>query len=463
MRNNFFKFLIFIVTIGIFSSCLWNDDDETELSNNPNFVSLKFSKNDSIPGLDGAVFTFTYDSIVGDSIIVNLDSLPYLTRIDSVFPTFTFRSTSASYLVLTDSLGTGLDSIGLSGKDTVDFTKVLHVTNIAQDKVTERTYKIKVNVHQVQPELYQWQMKKSQIYTHSGSVQQAVFFQNKFYFYVSSGVNNYLYTSADAVSWANATVTGLPPYSNLRDITTFNNKLYLVHEDGRIFSTGDGIIWTSADPDVAGYTIHNLLFALENNLWSVFQQQANQKYYFATSADGIVWQIEDELPAKFPIVDFAALSFQSRTKKPKAIVLGGYAPNGELLSSVWSVQKNINNEYKWVNFALNKSTMGSLAGASVIPYDNKLLLYGGMDINDNVVENHYMESFDEGFSWRRADALYNVIEDLEIPFSYQPRSYQSVIHDEASHYIYLIGGRTKNQVFSDVWVGKLNRMSFIRK
>ena len=63
MRNNFFKFLIFIVTIGIFSSCLWNDDDETELSNNPNFVSLKFSKNDSIPGLDGAVFTFTYDSI----------------------------------------------------------------------------------------------------------------------------------------------------------------------------------------------------------------------------------------------------------------------------------------------------------------------------------------------------------------------------------------------------------------
>jgi hypothetical protein len=467
MKNLLYKFLILITTVSLLSSCLWDDDDETELSDNPNFVSLKFGQNDSIPGLENAVFTLEYDSLLADSIIVNLDSLPFQTRIDSVFPTFTFRSTYLAYLIMTDSLGTGLDSIALSGKDTVDFTRVKAVRNFAANNLVSKTYPIKVNVHQVEPEMYLWFKKTDQLYAHSGSVQQAVFFDNRFFFYVSSGVNNYLYTSADAVSWTGETVSGLPPYTNLRDIRTFNNKLYLVHEDGLIYHSTDGKNWTGTNPAVAGHTINNLLFVLENKLWGVFQQDVNKQYYFATTSDGAAWQINDAIPANFPIVDFASLAFKSRTNKPKAIMLGGLSADGTLLSKVWSVERNINNEYKWVDFTLNVASLDSLSGASLINYDNKLLLFGGMDANGDIVGNGYMESIDEGFSWRNTDTTYNVIRDVEKEIVYQPRSYQSVIHDETNHNIYLIGGRNKGRtgvnIFSDVWVGKLNRMTFIRK
>jgi len=92
-----------------------------------------------------------------------------------------------------------------------------------------------------------------------------------------------------------------------------------------------------------------------------------------------------------------------------------------------------------------------------------LLLFGGMDKNGNVVDKGYKESIDEGLTWRNTDSVFNVIVDSEQSITYQPRSYQSVIHNTTNHNIYLLGGRNSTNVFSDVWVGRLNRMTFIRK
>lgn len=464
MRTNFFKFLIIIAITSVFSSCLW-DNEEVDLSSDPSFVSLTFAENDSIPGLEDAVFTYEYDAALGDSVIVNLDSLPYQTRIDSVYPTFSFTSSAGAFLIQSDaSSATGLDTVYITGTDTIDFNKVIRVVNYAANGKDSTSYLIKVNVHQVEPELYVWNRKVGQIYSHGASIQKAIYFKDKFYFFAGSGVNNYLYTSDKALQWVSETLSGLPQNCNFRDITIFNGKLYLVHEDGNIYSSADGYSWTSANPAVPGYTINHLLFVLDNNLWSVFKNQLTQAYHFATSGDGATWQIKESLPAGFPVVDFAALSFKSRTNKTKAIVVGGYDAEGDILSSVWSVQKNVYNEYKWVDFTDgNTAYLEAHAGATVINYDDKLLFFGGMNIDGNIVDTAYMESIDEGLTWRSADTTYNVIEDLSIPLSYQSRSYQSAIHDETGHYIYLFGGRTKDRVFTDVWVGKLNRLSFLRQ
>lgn len=460
MKRNICKLLIFSAIIYLASACL-GKDKEIEYSDNPYFVSLKFGKNDSIPGLAKAVFTLEYDADLNDSIIVNLDSLPFQTRIDSVFPTFSFKSTSYAYLLVTDSMGTGLDTLILTGKDTIDFTKVQSITNYSANKLVSRTYPIKVNVHQIESELYVWKRLVNSIYNHSSNAQQAVFFKNRFLFYASSDSQNYLHVSDDAESWTDATVSGLPLTGNLRGIRVFQDKLYLVHENGLIFTSGDGKNWSSIDPAVAGYVCHNLLFVLENNLWGLFKQEANQAYYFANTEDGMQWVIQDAIPSNFPIVDNASLSFSSRTGKPKAIVMGGRSSAGTLLSKVWSVEKNIFNEYKWVDFTANKTDMEPFSGASVIPYDNKLLMFGSMDNSDNIIGNGRMESIDEGLTWRATDSVFNIIQDTVQHIVYEPRAYQSVILDETNHFIYLIGGRNKDvQVFSDVWVGKLNRMYF---
>lgn len=459
MKKNWFKFLIIALSLVTLSSCLW-DEEETELSSDPTFISLRFGRNDSVPAQQFANFTLVYDSLLKDSIIVNLDSLPYLTRIDSVFPTFTFRSTYISQLILTDSLGTGFDTIAITGKDTVDFTRVVKVRNIAASQLKERTYPVKVNVHQVQPELYVWKKLKDQIYSHSGSMQKVVNFKNEYLFYVGSGLFNYLYVSADAVTWSSAALSGMPAGLNFRNITEFNNTLFLADESGDILSSTDGRNWNRHAGVIPGHKLISILFSLEGNLWAVIRNDVTSQVHFATSSNGLAWSVLEQIPAAFPIGDFASLSFKSRTNKPKALVLGGFDVDGKLLAKSWSVEKNVFGVYKWVDFSLENTTLVSLSGAMLVPYDNKLFLFGGADADDNVIGTSFMESIDEGLSWRLVDATYNTIIDEAGGFTYEPRSYQSVILDEANKRIYLFGGRTRSTVFTDVWTGKLNRTAF---
>jgi hypothetical protein len=459
MKKNWFKFLIIVLSLITLSSCLW-DDEETELSSDPTFISLKFGRNDSIPALQYANFTLVYDSVLKDSIIVNLDSLPYQTRIDSVFPTFTFRSTYLAQIILIDSLGTGFDTIAITGKDTVDFTRVVKVRNIALSQKAERTYPVKVNVHQVEPELYVWKKLKDQIYTHPGSMQKAVYFKNEYLLFVGSGLFNYLYVSTDAANWSSAALSGMPAGLNFRNITEFNNSLFLADEAGDMLSSSDGRTWIRNAGLIPGHKLISILFALEGNLWTLVRNDISNQIHFAMSSNGLTWSVQDQIPAAFPIGDFASLSFKSRTNKPKALVLGGFDVDGKLLAKSWSVEKNVFGVYKWVDFSLENSTLVSLSGAMLVPYDKKLLLFGGADADDNVINTPFMESIDEGLSWRAVNETYNSILDQDGGFSYDPRSYQSVILDEADKRIYLFGGRTRSNVFSDVWTGKLNRMSF---
>jgi hypothetical protein len=464
MRTHFYTYSILFLLAIVISSCNWLDSEPREPSSNPHFFSLKFAKNDSIPKLETAVFTLEYDSLLRDSIIVNLDSLPHLTRIDSVFPTFTFVSTSASFILLRDSLGVNVDTLALTGNDTINFNRVVGVKNIAENKLAKRIYPVKVNVHQVEPELFHWKRITASVYTHSASVQKALLFNGKFFFYASTGVNNYLYTSVDGIDWTTAPLSGLPrDIVDLRSLVEFNNALFYVHENGDMYSSPDGVVWAKVPVSVGANTsMINLLFGLEDKLWGVVRNSVTDKYYFATSTNGVSWTIGEPIPANFPVGDFAALSFSSRTNKPKAIVVGGYSAAGELLRNTWSVERNINNVYRWVDFSIQNTTLVSLAGASLVPYNNKILLFGGMDANVQVIDPFYLESVDEGFSWRGVDTTYNVIYDAELNVSYEPRSYQSVVYEPESKSLYLFGGRTST-VYSDVWRGKLNRLSFIRQ
>lgn len=456
MKLNIFKLMFILLPAFVLVACL-GETEVTDPSTAPYFSSLRFGENDSIPNLEDAVFTLEKDTVLGDSIIVNLDSLPMNTRIDSVFPTFTWYSTSKTFVTVRDSLQTGLDTIYLTGKDTIDFTRVVSVTNIAEDELTQKTYRIKVNVHTQEGELYIWQRLHPQVYAHSGSEQKAIYFKNKFFFYVSSGVSNYLYTAPSADDWSIANVTGLPLGANLRSIVEYNGKLYLPFNGSSVYVSSDGYSWTAQAVTPADYSLENIMFELNGKLWGIVKSNATSEYHFADSETATNWTVKGTVPENFPVGDYAAVSFTSRTKKPKALVLGGFNAKGQLLRNVWSTE----NASYWVDFSLENTTLASLSGATVVPYDDKLLLFGGMDASDNVLENYYLQSIDEGLSWQVNDTNYNSLYDSIQGIAYTPRSYQSVIHLPASHQLFLIGGKTKYQVLSDVWAGKLNRLSFI--
>ncbi|HLP05566.1 MAG TPA: DUF6242 domain-containing protein [Paludibacter sp.] len=463
------RILILAFVAVVFASCDWlNNNVDTNLSADPTFTSLKFASDTQNPGLSKAVFTLVYDSLDNSLVITNLDSLPYNTSIEKVVPTFTFTSTSEIKLYLRNSN----DSIALTGKDTVDFRNVVKVRNIAANGVASRTYYLKVNVHKVNPGLYVWTQATNHI-AEPATNQKAILFGDQFFYYLNNGIGNELYTSTNGYGWQSKTdnLSGLATTVTYHDLLVFNGKLFFSDNGNKIYWSADGFNWNSVDKSGADFTFMSFLFVLQNKIWAVVRlkslQESLQKYYFASSTDGANWALQGEIPDNFPVSGFAALSFSTRNGFPKALVVGGNDTNGKLLRNRWSTE---NGTY-WVDFSLRDRTLDTLAaGASIIPYDNKLFAIG-LRTDSLKPTVHFKVSVDEGYSWQKPDTLNRLPQDF-IPRAYnsmlvfKPRDYnkydpKSVI--EESNRIFIIGGKTGDNAYSDVWTGKLNRKNFLRQ
>jgi hypothetical protein len=440
--------LLFTITIVILLSSCLGTTTVTTTSSNPRFVSLTFAKNSIIASLDSAKFALNADSIT----IVNEDSLPYKTRIDSVNPTFRFISTSRATLFFNRAdYKYKKDSAVITGKDTIDFREPVRVRNFAADGKTYRDYYVKVNVHQVNPELYIWSKIKDQLESGTITNQQAALFNNTFYFYATDGTNLNAFSSANGYDWSSAKTTGMPTNNPMNPFISFNGKLYTCYSITQILNSSNGLDWNSADYSTQDYNFISLLFAFNQQLWAITQSKSDQTYHFATSVDGTTWVIRGTIPSNFPIYESAALSFSSRTGKSKVIVLGGYSADGTLLATRWSTIDGIN----WLDFNTQNNSLPALAEASVIAYDNNLLLFGGKSADNTPITTPIKQSIDEGLSWSIPDSTKNYL-----PVDFQPRYNTSVLVDASSR-IFIVGGQTSSVGLSDVWTGKLNRKSFL--
>jgi hypothetical protein len=467
MKFNQFRLIFFLSSIILLSSCLDTSTVSTA-SSDPSFVSLTFAANDSVPYLSTAVFTLV------DKTIVNLDSLPFKTRVDSVYPTFTFTSTAGTILRFHSGYKYKKDSALLegSGKDTIDFRQPIGLRNYAADAIAYVDYSIITNVHQVDPELYLWNKASDNLNTSiTAKSQKTVILNDVMYYYLNNGTSAYLYTSSNGINWVSATVTGLPVNTPLNDMIQFNGKLYLTQDGSNYYTSTDGLTWTKKA--VTKYTFKSLLYVLNGQLWAVVKSTNDESYHFAISNDGNFSDTDittGNIPNNFPVKDFASVSYSSATGKSKVLVLGGYSVTGSILKNNWSSEDGV----YWVDFSTENHTLDTLSvGASVISYDNKLLVLGVR--NDGTGTSYYRISKDEGLSWQIPDTLRNVL-----PSGFTPRSYQSAVvfkplvlkgvqspslKDQIfnSNNIFIIGGKTGSSTLTDVWTAKLNRKNFLRQ
>jgi hypothetical protein len=427
-----------------------------------------FKTNDSIPALHTAVFTLEYDAALNDSVIINVDSLPYKTRVDSVYPTFAFKSTSGTKLYFPAGYKSKKDSAVVTGTDTIDFRKPIRVRNFSADGKSHRDYIVRVNVHTVDPEVYVWSKAAGNLNSINSTSQKAVTFRDRLFYYSNDGSNSYLSISNDGYSWKDSTITGLPTNTPLNDMIQFNGQLYLTRDGLNIYSSANGADWSKKA--VANFTFKSLLFVLNNQLWAVVQSVSDASYHFATSPDGAVWSMTaGTIPANFPVSDFASVSTSTPTGKSKVLVLNGLSAAGTQLNNRWSSEDGT----YWVDFSTENHTLDTLAvGASVISYDSKLFVIGLRTDNS---KTYFKVSKDDGLSWQIPDTLRNVL-----PVNLAPRSYQSfvvfkpktyanvnseVLRNEIllSNRIFIIGGKLGSTSYSDVWTGKLNRENFLRQ
>ena len=405
------------------------------------------------PGLTLATYKIKHRDYPDTGLIYSQDSLRFGTRLDSVVPYITYKATPGSATFYLPN-----DTIVSTGYDTLDLTqKPIYLHVFASDMKTERWYKIDIYAHQVNPDLYVWTKMKDNIFPEQFCETKALYFKGRFVLFVNNGISTQLYTSHDATNWtlSNTPIAGLPTPCRVRDIVQKDDQLYYIYNK-RLFQSTDLYNWTITDYSTADFEPINMLLAYNDQVWCIVQDSTTKQLALATIQNDSIEistdiLIENNMLDGFPISDFAATAFESSSERPRAMIVGGRDINGDPVNSRWNFEYiPTEKKYRLKNFSISQPTFHTLTGASIIQYNEQLMMFGGID-NDLEWNSNILYSDDEGMNWYVPDTACN-----QLPMEYESRQNQSVIVNQKS--IYLIGGQSHTTSFSDVYRGRLNSL-----
>ena len=417
-------------------------------SYDPTVATMTVTANDSFPDLAKAVFTV--EGRIDTGLIFNVDSLKYGTRIDSVIPRFTFNgSVVSSAVILTPN-----DTVYLSGKEAIDFSqRPVYLHTVSEDGAFEKWYEIRVNVHQTDPDLYVWEKISDNVLPGAYSNQKTVMLRDTMYMFASDGLQTKLLYSAGGEDWIEKEV----PFTNfdVKNTVVYAGKIYCMNEGETRRLSSCNAAWEAMTEEKGDYELKQLVFEFNGYLWAIAWNKTEEKNYLVSIGEEFgEWEGEGELKEDFPMSDFAALKFLSPTGRERGMIVGGFNEEGKCLNTRWNVEYAPGSGYNWENFSIEQPWFTALTGVSIIYYDKHFLMFGGVDAENKLEDNAILESFDEGMNWSVPDSTHN-----SLPESYKARAYQSVMTDSNNN-IYIVGGKSRTEVFSDVYKGKLNSINW---
>jgi hypothetical protein len=325
--------------------------------------------------------------------------------------------------------------------------------------VTSRWYRIDINAHKVNPDLYVWTKLTGNIFPAQNCETKAIKWNKDLVIFVNNGLSTQIYTSKNGTSWTKSStpITGLPTPCYVKDIVQHNDCLYYI-DKGVLYTTNDLYTWTSRDYSTAEFMPINMLLSYNDTPWCILQDCNNHQLMLGTitgdsitKCTNIVDLKNGYLPNTFPISDFAASTFESSSERPRAMIVGGRQLNGNPINSRWNLEYiDTENIYRLKDFTISQPKFHTLTGASIIQYNNQLMMFGGID-NDLDWNSNILYSDDEGMNWYIPDTASN-----QLPAEYESRQNQSVVVDDNN--IYIIGGQSHSVTYSDVYLGRLNSL-----
>jgi hypothetical protein len=419
------KFYLFgLLLMGCLTSCLEGSTSSTAVSDEPVITNF-YLYSDSVKGISDYVFLINEDSM----LIYNYDSIDYGTRIDSLGFTITPRF-HAVYINDT------LDFYAM--KDVcLDFRNEVKITVVASDKKTSADYRVRVNVHTVDPDTFIWNGVKSEVFVGNAQTEKALWFNGRLLYFAVVDNDLVANESVDGVNWKALNVSGFDVNFASADfnylIGTEDFIYYFV--DGELYKSADGEIWTSEV--ITGIAVEHLLFAMNGKIFGVTEENGIARL------DGGMWTDLGVLPSGFPVKGAAMMVAPAPSGRERVFVVGGIDVNGGFLSSMWSSEDGA----YWSDMTGGKVQFTPRAYAAMAQYGGGLMLFGGVGEDDVVVKDAQLYSKDFGLNWGEPKAK------SEIGDMYLPRYGHSAVVTP-SGYIYLIGGRASSATsINDVWMG----------
>lgn len=424
MKN---RFCLFALLLGVcLTSCL-NSSAPTGAVSEEAVITKFYLYNDSIKGIGDYAFVIDNDSM----LIYNSDSIDYGTRIDSLGFVITPRFSSV-YVN---------DTIDLYDKDKLflDFTKEVKITVVAADEKTSADYRVRVNVHTVDPDTFIWKGVNSEVFVGRADSEKALWFEGRLLYFATVDNDLVVNESEDGAKWNRVEVSGLDIASMDLNYLVGTEDFIYYFADGELYKSGDGVSWTSEV--ITGIAVEHLLFAMNGRIFGVTDENRIARL------DGASWTDLGRLPSGFPIYGAAVMVAPAPSGRERVFVVGGVDEGGRFLSSVWSSEDG---SY-WSDMTGGRELFSPRAYAALAQYGDGLMLFGGMaqmDASDvEVVEDAQLYSKDFGLTWGEPKAK------SEIGDMYLPRYGHSAVVTPMG-YIYLIGGRVVSEsTINDVWRG----------
>ena len=447
------RFLDISTLIGLLLVCIMvgcsKSTTTTTKSSVAQLSAFSLAANDSFPGMEKAVFKI--EERLDTGLVYNPDSIMYGTPLDSVVPKFTFATTPGAAV-----LAVGDTTIVLTGSDTVNLNiRPIYLSVTSQDASNTKVYEIVATVHQVDPDLFVWTQLTPAVYPADNSEQHVLTLGDKMVLIKNNGFRTSVFTSADGATWSSEQVpTGLPSATRVRSIISDNSMLYYA-DDSLLYTSTDALTWQQTSYAGSGFALKTMLMAWNETVWALAED--SEGLVLANMQGGMLQPTTLRPRSPFPVSDFAAVAFESASNRARAMMLGGFAEGGTALNTRWNLEYATiiaeNGGYRMQDFSIDRPHFTRLTGASVVWYNHQLYMFGGVDAEMQYQGRDILISTDEGVNWTKADTA-----KCQLPETYTARQGQSVV--VRNNEIYVIGGESQTETFSDVYRGKLNSIDW---
>ena len=435
-----------------------------------------------LESLDSVHFTIDYDN----GLIYNADSLPVGTDITGLKVTVNFLNTvaSATFKITgaTEQADTTIEYTS-SMTRSLDFTGKTVLTVTSEDKSQVKDYEIKVLVHRFNPDSLIWnQSWRRDLPGYLGSaisykvVKQGGVFRAMVY----NGVECQILTasSPNQGTWDKQTIA-LPFAPQVGSLTATADDLYLLATDGTLYSSADGVAWTSC-----GVTWHSIMGAYDGRVLGIIAGGDGFYHDEFPHTDGFETSLVED---GFPVTGASGMieTDYDWTVSQQAMIVGGKDSEGNVLSDVWGYDGHhwgkINNIHSSVLPALTDATLFSYYTYKTLPgvrrYASQQTWYvmGGKLADGSLNGNIYLSST-QGITWTKGDSTITQASYMPKFYGaqafvneetlnagagyYMPRRVQSLVTSWQCPFIYLFGGyNDQGQLLPYMWRGVYNRMT----
>ncbi|MDR1402437.1 MAG: DUF5018 domain-containing protein [Tannerellaceae bacterium] len=451
MKNKTVPYITGCVIL-LLTSCLGSDENVTTTALRDAQIATFSLTNDSVPGLNNVKFTI--DQLNG--LIFNMDSMPYGTEVKLSLCNITFASYAINAAITQEAQPDS--TFSWVEKDSINFSKPVKITVTAIDGVTTKTYTAKLNIHQVNPDSMLWEcyadnpipgtIQEQKVITHTYNGTDAYFM------YVKTSERYKLYYSpvTDARRWEELPLSGLNGSDKLlSQLTTFGSYSYIPSDGGSLYSSPDGVDWTLADPALSVRYLLGVLGEGRNQspvLAAIVED--NGVLSFACMNEQKEWTIGENVHDTFPLTNFTSCSYVNMYYA-YVMLVGGRDHENRLTNTTWATM----NGKDWALLTNEGSGyFEKREGASLVKYDEKFFLTGGMNTEGEASKDIYV-SIDNGVTWIRQDTL------VVFPDAYKARGFASVQVDK-DNYMLIFSGKTSHDTnrLNEIWRGRINRLGF---